>query len=214
MVEILNRLGAEFIIKNLNVGEFLVGEDVAVLRKTIHNLVGTLTKRFFFDKLFKTKENVFLSLVLIERCMEFIRKFLRISLESLNDALFAFIQSNIPVVPTIDYKDTTIFLVTTAKQLLKEGREIAVIRHRFRSKNIKNKRFYAVTKLPCVDSELADNIIKKRVHVRTVFCSTKEEFFEVNGIGSLITCGIVEIIDAPYEEDKAKERILSTDEQE
>ena len=178
-----------------------------MLRKTIYSLVGTLRK-IFFDKLFKTKENGLQSLFLIERCLEFISKIRRITLKSFNDSFFVPVQSNIPVVPTIVYKDTTMFLVTAAKQLQKEWLENAIIRHRYKSKTLKNKQLYAVTRLPCVDSELAENIIKKLVRVRTVFYSSKEEFLQVDGIGSLSISGIVEILDAPNEEEKTIEWVL------
>lgn len=211
IVEIMNRLGAEIIVKKLDFGDFLVGEDVAVERKTIHYLVGTLTQRFLFDQLFRMKEAYPQSFLLIEGYMGVLRKFRRITPESLNGALFALVQGNIPVVPTIDYKDTAIFLVTAAKQLLKEGRETAVIRHRPKAKNIKDKQLYAVTGLPLVGPVLAEKMLKKFGSVRKVFCSSKEEFMEVDGVGSLITSGIMEVLDAPYEEEKAKERKLSTD---
>lgn len=200
IVEIMNRLGAEIVVRKLDFGDFLVGEDVAVERKTIHDLVGTLTQRFLFDQLFKMKKAYPQSILLIEGYMGVLRKFRRITPESLNGALFTLIQGNIPIVPTIDYKDTAIFLITAAKQLLKEGRETTVIRHRPKAKKLKDKQLYAVTGLPHVGPVLAEKMLKKRGSVRRVFCSSKKEFMEVDGVGSLITSGIIEVLDSPYED--------------
>jgi Fanconi anemia group M protein len=214
IIEIMNRLGAEIIVRKLDFGDFLVGEDVAVERKTIHDLVGTLTQRFLFDQLFKMKEAYPQSILLIEGYMGVLRKFRRITPEALNGALFALIQCDIPIVPTIDFKDTAIFLVTAAKQLLKEGRENAVIRHRPKANNMKDKQLYVVTGLPRVGPVLAEKMLKKRGSVRKVFCSSKKELMEVEGVGPLITSEIVEVLDAPYEEnekDKLKERKLMAD---
>ncbi len=47
-----------------------------------------------------------------------------------------------------------------------------------------------------------------------VFCSSKEESMEADGMETLITSEIVEIINAPFKVEKTKEGMLSTDEQE
>ena len=47
-----------------------------------------------------------------------------------------------------------------------------------------------------------------------VFCSSKEDSMEADGMGTLITSEIVEIINAPFKVEKTKEGIISTDEQE
>jgi DNA excision repair protein ERCC-4 len=153
------------------------------------------------------------SILLIEGYMGVLRKFRRITPESLNGALFALIQSNIPIVPTIDHKNTATFLVTAAKQLKKEGRETTVIRRRSKVKTLKDKQLYVVTGFPHVGPVLADKMLKKRGSVRKVFCSSKKEFIEVEGVGSLIASGIVEVLDTPYEDekDKPKERKRITD---
>ena len=47
-----------------------------------------------------------------------------------------------------------------------------------------------------------------------MFCSSKEESMESDGMGALITSEIVEILDVPFKVEKTKEGIISTDEQE
>lgn len=212
IVKIINELDAKVIIRKLDFGDFLVGEDVAVERKTIHDLASTLTQRFLFDQIFKMKDAYPKSILLIEGYMGVLRKFRRITPESLNGALFAIVQANIPIVPTIDYQDTATFLVTAAKQLLKEGKEKPVIRHRPKAKNLKEKQVYAVTGLPHVGPILAVNMLKQLGSVRKVFGASKEEFRAVNGVGSLIASGIIELLEAPYtEEDKSEKRNPTTD---
>ena len=93
--------------------------------------------------------------------MEFLRKFRRITPESLNRALLALVQGNISFVQTLDYNDTYIVLVTAAKQLLKNSQENVEIRHRPKMNKIKNDRLYAVTGLPCVDQIFTENMLKK-----------------------------------------------------
>ena len=56
IVEKLNELGAEVATRKLDFGDYLIGEEVAVERKTVFDLAGTLTQRFLFDQIFKMRE--------------------------------------------------------------------------------------------------------------------------------------------------------------
>lgn len=213
IVKKINELGAKVVIRKLDFGDFLIGEDVAVERKTIHDLVSTLTQRFLFDQIFNMKNAYPKAILLIEGYMGVLRKFRRITPEALNGALFAIVQANIPIVPTIDYQDTATFLVTAAKQQLKEGKVKAIIRHRPKAKNMQKKQIYAVTGLPHVGPALAINMLKQFGSVRQVFNASKEEFKAVTGVGPLIASRIIEVLETPYvdEENTAEKRNPTTD---
>jgi len=198
IVEKLNELGAEVVTRKLDFGDYLIGEKVAVERKTVFDLAGTLTQRFLFDQIFKMKEAYPESIVLVEGYMGVLRKFRRISPESLNGALFTLAQGNIPIVPTIDYKDTATFLAVAAKQLLKEERGRLVIRHRIKVKKISDLQLYAVAGLPHVGPVLAENLLRRFGTVRHIFSASKEELMETNGIGPQIAKDIIEVLDSPF----------------
>src|SRR5512139_1063354 len=102
IILMLNDLGAEIIVKKLDFGDYLIGEEVTIERKTVFDFANTLTQRFLFDQIFKMREAYPHSLLLIEGYMGLLRKFRRISPESLSGALFALAQANVPIVPTID----------------------------------------------------------------------------------------------------------------
>ncbi len=198
IVKKLNTLGAKVVIRKLDFGDYIVGEDIAVERKTIHDLISTLTQRFLFDQIFNMKTAYPKAILLIEGYLGILRKFRRITPEALNGALFAIARANIPIVPTIDYQDTATFLVTAAKQLRKEGKIKAVIRHRPKAKNIQQQQVYAVTGLPHVGPTLAVNLLKQFGSVRQVFNTSKEGLKAVKGIGPVNASRIVEVLDTPY----------------
>ena len=166
----MNRLGAESIIKILNVRGFPPRRRFGEGEKNSYNLVRTLNQRFLFDKLIRMKETCLKSFLLIEEYMEFLRKFRRITPKSLNSALFALVQGNISFIQTLNYNDTYIVLVTAAKQLLKNSQENVEIRHRPKTNKIKNDQLYAVTDFPCVYQVFTENMLKKLGPVRR--CST------------------------------------------
>jgi len=199
IVSLLDELGAETIVEKLDFGDYLVGEDIAIERKTVFDLANTLTQRFLFDQIFKMKETYPRSIVIIEGYMGLLRKFRRISPESLSGTLFALAQANIPLVPTIDYKDTATFLITSAKRL-KTEKTPPTIRHRIKTESIKEQQLFVVAGLPHIGPVLGEKLLRQFKTLRAVFSSSKEEFMKVRGIGPQIADDIVKILDTPYED--------------
>jgi SAM-dependent methyltransferase len=77
-----------------NLVVLLPGDNyVAIERKTVFDLANTLTQRFLFDQIFRMKEAYPHSIVLIEGYMGLLRKFRRITPESLSGALFTLAQA-------------------------------------------------------------------------------------------------------------------------
>lgn len=199
IISLLNKLGAEITVTKLDFGDYLIGEDVAIERKTVFDFANTLTQRFLFDQIFKMREAYPNSLLLIEGYMGLLRKFRRITPESLNGALFTLAHSNIPIVPTIDYKDTAVFIITSARQLLKTEKTSLIIRHRLKTDNIHEQQLFVVAGLPNVGPVLGENLLNHFKTVRTVFSTSKEEIMEVKGIGPQRANDIVKVLDTPYE---------------
>ena len=195
---LLDGLGLETVVRKLDFGDYLIGGNVAIERKTVSDLANTLTKRFLFDQIFKMKEAYPKSIVLIEGYIGLLRKFRRISRESLCGALFALAQPNITLVPTIDYRDTATFLATSARQLLKKRNTPPLIRHRIKAENVKEQQLFAVTGLPRIGPTLGDTLLKHFETVRTVFSSPKEKLMEIKGVGPQIAESISKVLDTPY----------------
>jgi Fanconi anemia group M protein len=208
IVQELGKLGAEVSVLKLDFGDYMVGEDVAIERKTVFDLAGTLTQRFLFDQIFKMRESYPRSLVIIEGYMGVLRKFRRISPESLNGALFALAQNGVPVVPTIDYKDTAIFLIVASKQLAKGTKQAPLIRHRAKTETTAERQLFLVAGLPHVGPILADGLLRFFSTPRKVFEASKEELMAVKDVGPKTAEDIVQVLETPYtpeSEEKARE---------
>lgn len=202
IVQELDALGAEVSIMKLDFGDYMVGEDIAIERKTVFDLVSTLTQRFLFDQIFKMRENYPRSLVIIEGYMGILRKFRRISAESLNGALFALAQNGIPLVPTIDYKDTAVFLVTASKQLSKDSKSPPIIRHRSKVETVAKKQLFLITGLPHVGPVLADSLLHYFNTPREVFKANREELMAVKDVGPKTAEDIVKVLETSYSNEK------------
>jgi ERCC4-type nuclease len=204
IIQELCALGAEVSIMKLDFGDYIVGEDITIERKTVFDLAGTLTQRFLFDQIFKMRENYPRSLVIIEGYMGVLRKFRRISAESINGALFALAQNGIPLVPTIDYKDTAVFLVTASKQLLKNSKVPPIIRHRLKVETIAEKQLFLVTGLPHVGPVLADSLLRYFITPREAFNANREELMAVKDVGPKTAEDIIKVLETPYSTEKEK----------
>lgn len=204
IIALLDELGAETFVTKLDFGDYLIGEDVAVERKTIFDLASTLTQRFLFDQIFRMKDAYPHSIVLIEGYMGLLRRFRRITPESLSGALFTLAQAGIPLIPTIDYKDTATFLSTSAKQLNKDRKLQPTIRHRTKTESLRERQLFVVAGLPNIGPLLGENLLSNFKTVRAVFCATREELLEVRGIGPQRANAVAKVLDTPYENTEEK----------
>jgi Fanconi anemia group M protein len=207
IVRELERLGAEVAVAKLDYGDYVLGGDVAVERKTIFDLASTLTQRFLFEQIFKMREAYPKALVIIEGYMGVLRKFRSLSPEALNGALFALVQNGVPLVPTIDYKDTAIFLTVAAKRLMKEAKTPATIRHRLKTETLSERQLFLLTGLPHVGPVLGRNLLKHFRTPRRVFCASKEELMEVKDIGPKTAEDIIAVLETPYAPEKGEKEV-------
>jgi ERCC4-type nuclease len=198
IADLLSDLDIEVRKQKLDFGDYLVGKEVAIERKTVMDFASTLTNRFLFDQIFQLRDAYPKALVIIEGYMGLLRKFRKIKPEAINGALFALANTGIPIVPTIDYKDTAIFLSTAAKQLQKEKQSLK-IRQKKKTKDLSSQQIFIVSGLPHIGSSLAEAMLKRFKSVRQVFNVSEGELQNVDGIGNKIAEDITFVINAEYE---------------
>ena len=97
-------------------GDYILSDLCVVERKTVHDFVNTLIRRFLFDQLLKLKEVYSSPLILIEGYMPVVYKFSKIQPAAVWGAMFALAKQGISIINTNSYKETVDFLYTAAKQ--------------------------------------------------------------------------------------------------
>ncbi len=198
ITDLLLDLDVEVRKQKLDFGDYLVGSDVAIERKTVMDFASTLANRFLFDQVFQMREAYPKALVVIEGYMGLLRKFRKIKPEAINGALFALANTGIPLVPTIDYKDTALFLSTAAKQLQKEKQPLK-IRQKKKVTDVSTQQIFIVAGLPHIGPSLAEAMLKRFKTVRQVFNASESELQNVDGIGRKIAKDITSILNVEYE---------------
>jgi len=197
IVKKLMELGANVKLVKLECGDYLVGEDVAIERKTIVDFVGTLTRRFLFNQIFEMRRVYPRSLMVLEGYMGVLRKFSRISPESVNGALFALAQNGIPIIPTIDHKDTAILLYTAARQEQILEKRAPVVRPAKKLEKLTEAQLFLMCGIPLIGREKANNILKKYGSPVNAFTHV-DEWDKVEGIGSIIKKKAEEVLMTPF----------------
>ena len=103
----LKEQGAEISIQVLEKGDYIISDLCAFERKTVHDFVYTLTRRYLFEQLFKLKEVYAKPFILIEGYVPIIYKFSRIQPSSVWGAMFALAKQGIFMVP-VSYTHLTL----------------------------------------------------------------------------------------------------------
>jgi ERCC4-type nuclease len=99
----------------LQKGDYILSDLCAVERKTVHDFVYTLTRRYLFDQLFGLKETYPTTIVLLEGYLPVIYKFTRINPSAVWGAMFALARQGIALVHTTNHRETVDFLYTAAE---------------------------------------------------------------------------------------------------
>lgn len=198
IVKDLMELGADVKLVKLEFGDYLVGEDVAIERKTILDFVGTLMRRFLFNQVFEMKKVYPRSLMVLEGYMGVLRKFSRISPESVSGALFALAQNGIPVIPTIDHKDTAIFVYTAAKQEQTLEKRVPVVRPAKKVETLAEAQLFLMCGIPLIGREKANSILIKYGSPVNAFTHV-DEWDKVEGIGGIIKKKAKDVLTTPFQ---------------
>jgi Fanconi anemia group M protein len=190
----LHELGAQLEPRQLDVGDFVLSDRVAVERKTSADFVDSLVDGRLFDQLkaLKAYPRPFL---LLEG--ESLYGHRNVSAEAILGAVAAVaVDLGIPVLQTKDALDTARFLVAVAKrEQQRENRKLAV-RHG-KPLSDAERQLFLLCGLPGVSDVLARRLLAAFGSVAAVFSASTVELAAVEGVGPAKASEIRRILDAP-----------------
>jgi Fanconi anemia group M protein len=184
----------------LEKGDYILSDQCAVERKTVHDFVYTLTRRYLFEQLFRLKEAYPKSLILLEGYLPIIYKFSHIQPVAVWGAMFALAKSGIAMVNTASYKETVDFLYVAARQeQIVEKRAPTV--HSFKKiDTLTDAQVYFVASLPNIGREKATAILKSYQTPLNALINAEDWSKTVDGLGPVITNKVREVLNTPYKE--------------
>ena len=195
----LKEHGAEIRVEVLDKGDYIVSDLCAFERKTVHDFVYTLTRRYLFEQLFKLKEAYAKPFILIEGYLPIIYKFSKIQPASVWGAMFALAKQGIYMIHTNSYKETIDFLYTAAKQEQIVEKRIPVVHPVKKLETLAEAQIFFLASLPNIGREKAIALLKSYQAPLNALINVDRWSKDVHGLGPKITEKVKRVIHEPYE---------------
>jgi ERCC4-type nuclease len=196
----LKEAGVEIQIKTLQKGDYIISDLCAIERKTVHDFVYTLTRRYLFDQLFKLKEVYPKPFILIEGYLPIIYKFSKIQPSSVWGAMFALAKQGVFMIHTTSYKETIDFLYTAAKQEQIVEKRIPVVHPVKKTETLTEAQIFFIASLPNIGREKATSLLKSYQTPLNALINIDGWATDVHGLGPKITQKVKHVLHTRYKE--------------
>lgn len=192
--------GAKVKTHPMSKGDYVLSDQCAVERKTVHDFVYTLTRRYLFDQLFGLKELYPTAIVLLEGYLPIIYKFTRINPSSVWGAMFALARQGIALIHTTNYKGTVDFLYTAARQEQVVEKRTPAVHAAKKTRTLVDAQIYLIASLPNIGRKKALAILKSYQTPLNALVNIDGWAKEVHGLGPIISKRVKKILNAPFKE--------------
>jgi len=194
----LKELGAEIRIETLPKGDYVISDLCAIERKTVHDLVYTLTRRHLFEQLFQLKDIYAKPFILIEGYLPIIYKFTRIQPSSVWGAMFALAKQGICMIHTTNQKETVDFLYTAAKQEQIIEKRIPIVHPVKKLETLAEAQIFFIASLPNIGREKASTLLNSYQTPLNAIINVDHWAKDVYGLGPKITGKVKEVLHTPH----------------
>jgi ERCC4-type nuclease len=196
--------GAEIRTQALEKGDYILSDLCAVERKTVHDFVYTLTRRYLFEQLFKLKEVYTKPFILIEGYMPIVYKFSKIQPASVWGAMFALAKQGINMIHTNSYKETVDFLYTAAKQEQIVEKRAPVIHPIKLTQTLQDQQIFFLASLPNIGREKAISLLDSYQTPMNALLNVDSWKKEAYGLGPIITEKVRQVLNTPYTQESSE----------
>jgi Fanconi anemia group M protein len=192
--------GVNIKTETLEKGDYILSDQCAVERKTVHDFVYTLTRRYLFEQLFRLKEAYPKSLILLEGYLPIIYKFSHIQPAAIWGAMFNLAKNGIALVNTSSYKETIDFLYVAARQEQIVEKRTPTVHPFKKTETLSDAQMYFVASLPNIGREKATAILKSYQTPLNALINVDDWSKTVHGLGPVISNKVKEVLNTPFRE--------------
>ena len=197
MAKLLESLGLDVTVKNLEVGDYVVSERVAIERKTAQDFVASIIdpQRNLFRQIADLARTYDRPVLILEGRDLYTRQ---MNADSIRGALASVaVDYGIPIIPTDDRDETASVIALLARREGQEGREPKVHGHKT-ARTLKEQQEYMVSAIPSVGTAVARNLLKHFGSIEKIMSASPEELLEVEKVGPKIAERIRELVGGAY----------------
>ncbi len=197
MAKLLEAGGMEVTLKNLEVGDYVVSDRVAIERKTASDFVASIIdpERNLFRQIADLSRSYERPVLILEGRDFYTRQ---VSANSIRGALASVaVDYGVPIIPTEDQDETASVIALLAAREQKEGHEPKVHGHKT-ARTLKEQQEYLISAIPSVGPMVARNLLRHFGSIERIMAATEEELQEAEMVGPKIAERIRELVGGEY----------------
>jgi Fanconi anemia group M protein len=197
MARLLEGKGLEVTLKNLEVGDYVVSDRVAIERKTAQDFVASIIdpERNLFRQIADLARSYERPVLVLEGRDLYSRQ---VSASSIQGALASVaVDYGVPIIPTEDQEDTASVITMLASRERKAGHEPKLHGHKT-ARTLKEQQEYLISAIPSVGPSVARKLLRHFGSIEKVISASKEELEEVDMVGPKIAERIRELVGVEY----------------
>lgn len=200
VVKRLKLLGVKLEVKTLDVGDYIISEDVAIERNSANDFIQSIIDGRLFDQVKRLKEAYSRPIMIVEGSLYGIRN---VHPNAIRGAIAAVtVDFGVPIIFSSTPEETAQYIFLIAKREQEEREKPVRIRSEKKALTLAERQRLIVEGLPHVSATLARRLLKHFGSVERVFTASVAELMKVEGIGEKIAKEIRRVITAPYIEDE------------
>ncbi len=180
--DLLKAVGVHIEMKTLPIGDYIVGPETVVERKSISDLVSSIFDGRLFDQCSRLKEHFENPIILMEGNVDEIESITENPLVFYDAVSSIAIDFKIPIIHTPSATHTSKLLVSMSSR--KESAQGPFLKKIRKSNNIQQQQLSALCSLPGVGEKTAKRMLAKFGSPSKVFSATLSELSKVEGLGA------------------------------
>jgi len=179
--DLLKSVGLNLEVKTLPIGDYIVGPETIVERKSLHDLMSSVFDGRLFDQCSRLKENFQSPIVLMEGNVDEIDEIAENPLVFYGAVSRVALDFRIPIIPTPSAMHTAKLLVSLCS--LKETTKGPFLKKIRKSSDLQRQQLSSLCSLPGIGEKLAIRMLEKFGSPLRVLNATTAELAKVEGLG-------------------------------
>lgn len=197
MGKLLEAKGLQVTMKNLEVGDYVISDRLAVERKTAQDFVASMMdpQRNLFRQISDLARTYDRPILILEGRDLYTRQ---VNPNAIRGALASVaVDYGVPIIPTENRDETASVIAMLSARERKVGREPKVHGHKT-ARTLREQQEYLVSSIPNVGPAVARNLLKHFGSVERIMMASPEELQEVELVGPKIAERIRELVGGEY----------------
>lgn len=197
MGKLLEARGLAITLKNLDVGDYVISDRVAVERKTAQDFVASVIdpERNLFRQISDLTRAYDRPVLILEGRDLYSRA---VSPNSIRGALAAVaVDWGLPIIPTEDQEETASIIAMLSAREHREGREPKAHGHKT-ARTLAEQQEYLISAIPSVGPAVARNLLKHFGSIERIMTASEAELQQVEKVGPKIAERIRELVGGEY----------------